>query len=70
MELRLAGQTGMERPVVPLSRDKEILLSRCPFVPGQNHFPKRTQKTGRGRSKTRKRRSETGKDILKQEKMF
>ena len=25
----------MERPVVPLSWDKEIFLSRCPFVPGQ-----------------------------------
>ena len=35
----------------PLSRD----------VPGQNHFPKRNQKTGKGRSKT-------GKDVLKQEK--
>jgi hypothetical protein len=29
------GQTGTGRPVVPLSRDKEIFLSRCPFVPGQ-----------------------------------
>ena len=28
----------------PLTRD----------VPGQNHFPKRTQKTGKGRSKTGK----------------
>jgi hypothetical protein len=36
---------------IPLSRD----------VPGQNHFPKRTQKTGKGRSKTGKRRSITGK---------
>ena len=29
------GQTGTGRPVVPLSRDKKIFLSRCPFVPGQ-----------------------------------
>ena len=27
----------MGRPVVPLSREKNISLSRCPFVPGQNH---------------------------------
>ena len=46
----------------PLSRD----------VPGQNHFPKRTQKTGKGRSKTgkscsktRKGRYKTKKDVLK-----
>ena len=26
---------GTGRPVVPLSQDKNISLSRCPFVPGQ-----------------------------------
>ena len=29
------GQTRTGRPVVPLSRDKKVSLSRCPFVPGQ-----------------------------------
>ena len=29
------GQTGTGRPVVPLSRDKKKILSRCPVVPGQ-----------------------------------
>ena len=29
------GQTGAGGPVVPLSRDKKVSLSRCPFVPGQ-----------------------------------
>ena len=29
------GQTGTGRSVVPLSQDKNISLSRCPFVPGQ-----------------------------------
>ena len=32
------GQTGMGRPVVPLSWDKKVSLSRCPFVPGQKSF--------------------------------
>jgi hypothetical protein len=32
------GQTGAGRPVVPLSRDKKVSLSRCPFVPGQKSF--------------------------------
>ena len=43
-------------------------------VPGQNHFLKRNQKTGKGRSKTQKDilkpkkiRSKTGKDVLKHE---
>jgi hypothetical protein len=51
----------------PLSRD----------VPGQNHFPKRTLKTGKGSSKTGKRRSKTGKgrsktrkDVVIQERTF
>ena len=72
----------MGRPVVPLSRDKDISLvplSLCPGtraganVPGQNYFPKRTEKTEKRRSKTGKRCSITGKgrskkeeDILKQ----
>ena len=70
------GQTGTGRPVVPLSRDKEIFLSRCPFVPGQGQeqmsrdkplcpgtsWDKITlQKTGKGHSKTEKGRSKTGK---------
>ena len=29
------GQTGTGRPIVPLSRDKNSFLSRCPVVPGQ-----------------------------------
>jgi hypothetical protein len=32
------GQIGTGRPVVPLSRDKKVSLSRCPFVPGQKSF--------------------------------
>ena len=32
------GQTGTGRPVVPLSQDKKVSLSRCPFVPGQKSF--------------------------------
>ena len=32
------GQTGAGGPVVPLSRDKKVSLSRCPFVPGQKSF--------------------------------
>ena len=34
---------------------------------GQNYFPPKKQKTGKGRSKTGKGHSETGKDVLKQE---
>ena len=32
------GQTGTGRPVVPLSRDKKVSLSRRPFIPGQKSF--------------------------------
>jgi hypothetical protein len=72
------------RSVVHLSRDKNISLSRCPGtkagvkipgqtplsrdVPGENHFPPKKEKTGKGRSKIGKGRSKTGKDVLKQEK--
>ena len=34
------GQTGPGRPIVPLPWDKEIFLSRCPFVPGQGQKQK------------------------------
>jgi hypothetical protein len=69
----IPGQSGTERPVIPLSWDKEIFLSQCPFfpgqgqeqmsgdVPGQNHLPKNNQKTGKRHSKTGKGRSKTGK---------
>ena len=33
------GQSRKGRPVVPLSWDKKVSLSRCPFVPGQKKFP-------------------------------
>ena len=70
------GQTGTGRPVVPLSRDKKIFLSRCPFVPGQGQeqmsrdklFCPGTsrdkitpKKPGKRRSETEKGRSKTGK---------
>ena len=32
------GQTGTGRPVVPLSRDKKVSMSPCPFVLGQKSF--------------------------------
>ena len=80
-------------PFAPGQRNFLVPVSLCPGtraganvpgqtplswdVQGQNHFPKRTKKTGKGRSKTEKRRSKTGKghsktgkDGLKQEKMF
>ena len=31
------GQSGMGRPAVPLSWDRKVSLSSCPFVPGQEH---------------------------------
>ena len=31
----ISKQTGMGRSVAPLSQDKDIFLSRCPFVPGR-----------------------------------
>ena len=34
-ERDVPGQTGTGRPVIPLSRDKKKLLSRCPIVLGQ-----------------------------------
>ena len=34
------GHTGMGRPIVPLSQDKQIFLSRCPFAPGQGQEQK------------------------------
>ena len=47
------GQTGTGRPVVPLSRDKKVSLSRCPFVPGQKSFacPAVPLSRDKGRSK-------------------
>ena len=33
------GFQGTGRSVVPLSQDKKVFLSRCPFVPGQKKFP-------------------------------
>ena len=60
------GKGGVNVPgQTPLSRE----------VLGQNHFPKRALKTGKGRPKAEKRRSktkkghcETGKDVLKQKR--
>jgi hypothetical protein len=56
---------------VPLSLDKEIFLSRCPFVPGQtplswdvtgqNHLPKKATNRKKPALKQKK-------DVLKQEK--
>ena len=49
---------------------QRIFLSRCSFVPGQGQekilvtFPKKHKKSGKGRSKTRKRHSKTAKDVL------
>ena len=31
----ISKQTGMGRSVAPLSQDKDIFLSRCPFGPGR-----------------------------------
>ena len=31
----MEGFHGTGRPIVPLSRDKKIFLSQCPFVPGE-----------------------------------
>ena len=47
------GQTGTGRPVVPLSRDKKVSLSRRPFVPGQKSFacPAVPLSRDKGRSK-------------------
>ena len=36
--------------------------------PGQNHFPKRNQKIGKGRCNTEEGHSKTGKDILTKER--
>ena len=63
-----------------------VLLSLCPgtrakgFLPGQtplsrdvlgqNQLCPKNQKTGKGRSKTRKEHSKTEKDVLKQKCMF
>ena len=71
-------------PFVPRQKYFLVLLSLClgtragakvrgqtPLswdVQGQNHFPKKQQKTEKGRSKTGKGHSTTGKDVLKQEK--
>ena len=38
------GQSGTGRPVVPLSQDKKISLSHCPFVPGQGQEQKSWEK--------------------------
>ena len=56
----------------PLSRGKERSKnlrtnSSVLGLPGQIHFHKRNQKTGKGRFKTGKLSSKTGKDVLKQE---
>ena len=44
MGREVPGQTGMGCPIVPLSRDKEIFLSQCPFVPGQGQEQKSQDK--------------------------
>ena len=76
------GQTGTGRPVVPLSWDKNISLSRCPFVPGQGQEQKSRNKLpcpGTSRDnitypkKTKKQEKEVlkqEKEVLKQERMF
>ena len=74
------GQTGTGPPVVPLSRDREIFLSWCPFVlrtraganvPGQTPLsrdvPGQNHLPLRNK-KQEKRRSKTGKGCSKTEK--
>jgi hypothetical protein len=51
----------------PGTRAGAKILGQTPLswdVPGQNHFPKRTKKTGKGHSKTGKGYSKTEKDVL------
>jgi hypothetical protein len=71
-------QTGMGRSIVPLSRYKEIFLSRCPFVTRQRQEQQYWDKlicsgTSRDRitfpknQKNGKGHSKTRKDVLKQE---
>ena len=61
------------RPIVPLSRDKNISLSRCPFVPGQGQEQKSRDKllcpgTSRDKITFPKEHKKQEKDVLKQEK--
>ena len=37
--LSFRGCPRMSQDIVPLSWDKKVFLSRCPFVPGQKKFP-------------------------------
>ena len=63
------GQSGTGRSIVPLSRDKKISLSCCPFVPGQEEQQKSQDKITLPKiKKMEKRRSKTRKVVLKQEK--
>ena len=69
------GQTGTGRTVVPLSRDKNISLSRCPFVPGQGQEQKSRDKLlcpGMSRDKITfpKETPKQEKDVLKQKRTF
>ena len=66
------GQTGKGRPVVPLSRDKQIFLSRCPFVPGQGQEQMSRDKhlcpgTSRDKITFPKEHKKQEKDVPKQE---
>ena len=66
------GQTGTGRPVVPLSRDKKIFLSRCPFVPGQGQEQMSRDKhlcpgTSRDKITFPKEHKKQEKDVPKQE---
>ena len=61
------------RPAVPLSRDKENFLSRCPFVPGQRQEQMSRDKllcpgTSRDKITFPKVTKKQEKDVLKQEK--
>ena len=58
---------------VPLSRDKNISLSRCPFVPGQEQEQKSRDKllcpgTSRDKITFPKKDKKQEKEVLKQEK--
>ena len=66
------GQTGTGRPIVPLSQDKEIFLSRCPFVPGQGQEQMSRDKflcpgTSRDKITFPNEHKKQEKDVLKQE---
>ena len=59
------GQSRTGQPVVPLSQDKNISLSHCPFVPGQGQEQKSRDVPEKITFPVKKTQE---KDVLKQEK--